>query len=88
MVGGEEMSTEFGKYFVSLGDEERFYDLVCYGIPQITAEFRKYDLSVVNHEFRNDCYSGENLPTAVGGGSVSLLIGIQNVKLEPVLKFR
>ena len=83
------MSTEYGKYLLTLGSEETgWHRLTCHGITQVTVDFPKYDLSHINQEIENlddpKIPSGP-LPPSFGGSQVRLLIGIQNVELDPIL---
>ena len=87
VVGGEEISTQYGKYKVTLGSRETgFHTLLCHGMPQVTTAFNKYPLHEINHELRTttefvDPY--DTLPPFAGGGPAHLLIGIKNVELDP-----
>jgi hypothetical protein len=90
VVGGEEVSTQFGKYKVILGSKDtgEFHTLVCHGISQVTTELGRYPLHEINHEVRtqtnviNPC---DPLPASVGGSTAHLLIGIKDIALDPVL---
>lgn len=87
VVGGEEVSAQYGKYRLTLGSKETgFHTLLCHGMPQVTTEFNKYPLHEINHELRattefvDPC---DPLPPFVGGGQAHLIIGIQDVDLDP-----
>ena len=89
LAGGGQMSTEYGKYLLTLGSEETgWHRMTCHGVPEVTVKFPRYDLSSINLEV---CQTEElgltdsALPPFVGGSSVDLLIGIQDVSLDPVL---
>jgi hypothetical protein len=87
IVGGEGISTQYGSYKLVLGSRETgYHSLVCHGMPQVTTEFNRYPLQVINEELRNTTNlidPCDPLPPAVGGGPVKLLIGIKNVDLDP-----
>ena len=87
IVGGEEISTQYGQYRVVLGNKETgYHTLVCHGMPQVTTTFNKYALHEINTEARaaKDVIGEfEPLPPVVGGGPAHLLIGIKDIDLDP-----
>ena len=90
VVGGGSVCSEYGSYKFGLGpdEENKFHELRCIGIEDVTTEFRKYDLTDIIKEYtgtfsKNEC--NIPLPKYVGGGKVNLLIGIKNTNLVPIL---
>ena len=88
VVGGEDVSTEYGTYKLTLGSNKsgKYHEIVCHGMPQVTTSFNKYPLNEINQEVRsNTSIIGEcePLPAAVGGSVAHLLIGIKDVDLDP-----
>ena len=69
-------------------EDNKFHELRCIGIEDITTEFRKYDLIDIIKEYKGTLNKDESnipLPKYVGGGKVNLLIGIKNTNLVPIL---
>ena len=90
VVGGGSVCSEYGSYKFGLGpdEENKFHELRCIGIENVTSEFRKYDLLDIIEEYKGSVSKEEGnlpLPKYAGGGRVSLLIGIKNTNLVPVL---
>jgi len=90
VVGGGSVCSEYGSYKFGLGpdEENKFHELRCIGIENVTSEFRKYDLIDIIKEYRSSVSKDEAnlpLPKYAGGGKVNLLIGIKNTNLVPVL---
>ena len=88
VVGGEEVSTQYGKYQVMLGGRSSgFHTIECLGMPQVTSKFNHYSLHEVNKELRATgiIHPDEPLPETVGGTPAHILLGIGNVDLDPVL---
>ena len=85
VAGGDKLLSQYGKYLITLGAHDLgWHRLTCHGMPEVTVKFPRYDLSDVNRECRNAFGKSLTLPTFTGGAPVSLLIGIQNVMLDPV----
>ena len=73
VVGGGSVCSEYGSYKFGLGpdEENKFHELRCIGIEDVTTEFRKYDLTDIIKEYtgtfsKNECNTP--LPKYVGGG--------------------
>ena len=93
VVGGGDVSTEYGLYRVGLGKtkEGKVYDLICQGITRITGDFPRFELDEINKEVRK-CnskvlHSKEPLPPEIGGTEVHLLLGLKDSELVPKLLF-
>ena len=91
IVGGGRLSTRYGSYKVHIGPtpEEKYQELLCQGIFQVTSTFNHYDLTNVNNEVRKSKQlpAKEPLPNYIGGSKVHLLIGIKNPNVIPKLLF-
>jgi len=91
IVGGGRLSTRYGSYKVHIGPtpEEKYQELLCQGIFQVTSTFNHYDLTNVNNEVRKSKQlpTKEPLPNYIGGSKVHLLIGIKNPNVIPKLLF-
>ena len=90
VVGGGTVCSEYGSFNFCLGpdQENRFHELRCIGMEDLTSDFRKYDLNDIKNEYNSSLEKNrprEPLPEYVGGGKVQLLIGIKNSHLMPVL---
>ena len=88
VIGGDEVSSQYGQYKVILGSKAsgKFHALECFGMPSVTAKFGRHSLESINKELRltsKHISPAENLPASVGGTQVHLLIGIQDVDLDP-----
>ena len=88
VVGGEDVSTEYGTYKLTLGSNKsgKYHEIICHGMPQVTTSFNKYPLNEINQEVRSNTSiidECEPLPAAVGGSVAHLLIGIKDVDLDP-----
>ena len=88
VVGGEQVSTEYGKYSLVLGSKEsgKYHELECHGMKQVTTKFSKYSLNEINKELRREnlgIKGTEPLPSSIGGSVAHLLIGIKDVELDP-----
>ena len=87
-IGGKGMSTNYGQYALPLGSKNNPHILVCHGINQISVKFNEIELQTINAELRQSAIlSNPNmpLPSKLGGSSVSLLVGLTDVSLDPVL---
>ena len=85
VAGGSNLSSEYGKYLLTLGSPEfGWHRLTCHGMPEVTVRFPKYDLHAINQEYQQIYGNNCPLPAFTGGDAVSLLIGLQNVLLDPV----
>ena len=85
VAGGSNLSSEYGKYLLTLGSHELgFHRLTCHGMPEVTVRFPRYDLHTINQEFQHVYGNTLPLPAFTGGDAVSLLIGLQNVLLDPI----
>ena len=86
VAGAGSMPTEYGKYFLTLGySSTGWYRIECHGVPNVTVPLPKFDLREVNKEFRTVWNDPTPLPPSVGGSPVGLLIGLQNITMDPVL---
>ena len=90
VVGGGTVCSEYGSFNFCLGpdQENRFHELRCIGMEDLTSDFRKYDLKDIKNEYNLSLEKAsprEPLPEYVGGSKVQLLIGIKNSHLMPVL---
>ena len=90
VVGGGSVCSEYGSYKFCLGpdEQEKFHELRCIGMEDLTTDFRKYDLTEIVNEYKGSLKTNDEnyaLPTYVGGSKVKLLIGIKNTNLVPVL---
>ena len=89
VAGGHTLTTKYGSYRVEIeplitgGD--RFLD--CQGVNSIAGSLKKQSLHKVNKELRETGYLDPNvpLPKHAAGGDVGILVGIQDVQLDPVL---
>ena len=73
VVGGGSVCSEYGSYKFGLGPDEdnKFHELRCIGIEDITTEFRKYDLIDIIKEYKGTLNKDESnipLPKYVRGG--------------------
>ena len=89
VIGGEQVSTQYGVYELKLGSKEtnNCFSLTCHGLNEVTEHFEEYNLFAINQEVRSSSTEidpSEPLPTKVGGGPVKLLIGISDVALDPI----
>ena len=88
VAGGGQVSAQFGSYKTQLrlSNSGRKRELICQGIQEITGRVKKYPLQEVHQEFR-DAELGLDTPLLeyTGGGQVSLLVGLQDISLDPVL---
>ena len=86
---GDFVSTGFGSNKITLGPSRfgEFYDLKCQGIQEITESLAKHPLQEINQELRDTEMVGEDtsLLLFTGGGKVRILVGLQDVSLDPVL---
>ena len=89
VAGGDFISTGFGSYKTTLGPSRtgNFHNLKCQGIKEITGELMKHLLQEINQALRDMKMVDVNapLPKFTGGGSVGILIGLQDVSLDPIL---
>ena len=80
-----------GAYKLTLGltQEGCSHEIIAQGAPQITARIPKYDLKEINQEVRASGLLPEEtrLPPSVGGTQVRLLLGIEDVRLQPKFLF-
>ena len=83
------MSTKYGVYRAVLGPsitgEDRYLD--CQGVSSIAGTLRKQSLKEVNKELRRSGLIDQHipLPKHTAGGNVGVLVGIQDIQLDPVL---
>ena len=89
VAGGDFISTGFRSYKTTLGPSRtwNFHNLKCQGIKEITGELMKHPLQEINQELREMEMVDMNapFPKFTGGGSVGILIGLQDVSLDPIL---
>lgn len=90
VVGGEQVSTRYGKYSLVLGSKEsgQYHEIECHGMEQVTTKFNKYSLDEINQELRREDHTiekSEPLPVSIGGSVAHLLIGIKDIELDPKL---
>ena len=89
VAGGQTLTTKYGTYRAELGPlitgGDRFFD--CQGVNSIAGSLRKQSLKQVNKELRETGYFDPTvpLPKHAAGGVVGILVGIQDVQLDPVL---
>ena len=79
---------QFGSYkaLLPLPNSGSKRELQCQGIQSITGPIKRYPLQEVQQELRNAKGGFDApLPEYTGGGEVSLLIGLQDISLDPVL---
>ena len=85
VAGGDKISSEYGRDLLTLGSQESgWHNLMCHGMPEVTVRFPRYNLQAINQEYRQFCGDTCPLPAFTGGQPVSLLIGLQNVLLDPI----
>ena len=83
------MTTKYGSYRVKIGPlitgGDRF--LNCQGVNSIAGSLKKQSLHQVNEELRGTGYLDPTAPLLkhAAGGDVRILVGIQDVQLDPVL---
>ena len=86
-IGGAETGSQYGRYKVILGSAKTgtFHELECCGMDEVTGKFSTYPLSQINKQALDEeiVDRKERLPPSVGGGVVSLLIGIRDITLDP-----
>ena len=89
VAGGQTLTTRYGTYRAELGPlitgGDKFLD--CQGVNSIAGSLRKQSLKEVNKELRETGYFDPTipLPKHAAGGDVGILVGIQDVQLDPVL---
>ena len=89
VAGGHQLTTKFGSYRAKLrpyiGGGGKFVE--CQGVNSIAGNLMKQDLNEVNEELRATSLLEPSvpLPRYAGGGDVGILLGIQDVQLDPVL---
>ena len=89
VAGGHQLTTKFGSYRAKIGPYigggDKFVE--CQGVNSIAGNLKKQDLDEVNEELRatNLLEPSVPLPRYAGGGDVGILLGIQDVQLDPVL---
>ena len=89
VAGGHQLTTKYGSFRVEIGPlitgGDRFLD--CQGVNSIAGSLKKQTLHKVNDELRamNLIEPTVPLPKHSGGGDVGILVGIQDVQLDPVL---
>ena len=89
VAGGQTLTTKYGEHRAEIGPsitgENRYLD--CQGVNSIAGSLRKPSLKEVNRELRGTgfLYQSTPLPRHAAGGNVGVLVGIQDVQLDPVL---
>ena len=89
VAGRHKLITKFGSFRVEMGPlitgGDRFLD--CQGVNSIAGSLKKQSLYHVNEELRETGLFDPTvpLPKHTGGGDVGILVGIQDVQLDPVL---
>ena len=89
VAGGHQLTTKYGSYRVEIGPYitggDKFID--CQGVNSIVGNLKKQNLQEVNDELRASNFFEPTipLPKYAGGGDVGILVGIQDVQLDPVL---
>ena len=89
VAGGQTLSTKYGVYRAEIGPsitgENRYID--CQGVNSIADSLRKQSLKEVNKELKGTGLIDRKtaLPKHAAGGTVGVLVGIQDVQLDPVL---
>ena len=89
VAGGHQLTTKYGSFRVEIGPSitggDKFLD--CQGANSIAGSLKKQTLHKVNDELRalNIFEPTVPLPKHSGGGDVGILVGIQDVQLDPVL---
>ena len=80
------MSTEFGTYRFNLGpdDNHSYHEIYVQGIPEITTPLPKHTTSVIHEEVKEALGDMGTLPEYIGGGEISLLLGLKHPDLHPV----
>ena len=94
-LGNKVVWSPYGTYEFKLGptrESKSDVHLYVQGMPEITGSINEVDLSEVKQEVMQDeviarRLSQEVLPSKVGGGPVSLLIGVNQINIMPVLRF-
>ena len=89
VAGGHTLTTKYGVYRAEIGPSiigENMY-IDCQGVNAIAGSLRKQSLKEVNRELRGTGFLDQNtpLPRHTAGGIVGVLVGIQDVQLDPVL---
>ena len=89
VAGGHQLTTKFGSFRVKIGPSINGGKKVteCQGVNLIAGNLDKQDLDEVNEELRTMDLLDPSvpLPKYAGGGEVGVLLGIQDVQLDPVL---
>ena len=86
VVGGKVMSTEFGTYRFDLGpdSDSAYHQIHAQGIPEITVPLPKHEIRSIAAEVEASVGDQGRLPEYIGGGSISLLLGVKHPDLHPV----
>ena len=90
IIGGNKIDKTQGTYRVTLGPTEsgHFYELYATGIGRITSDFPCYPVSDIKAELKlNYPEFDADLPEIVGGGPISLLVGLKDPTTHPQLLF-
>ena len=94
-VGNKAVWSQYGMYEFLLGptrDTGSNVHLYAQGMPEITGYINRIDLTQPISEVKDDlsmaeCLTDEVLPCYIGGQAVSLLIGLKQTRLMPVMRF-
>ena len=89
-VGGAEVPSTLGTYRISLGPTKdgKFFEAYCTAMDTVTVDFPEFPVSDVQEEtFSTHPELVCNFPQKIGGGPVSLLLGMKDPSIQPVLKF-
>ena len=89
VAGGDYVSTDFGTYKAVLGPSRsgEYYSLQCKGMKSIMGDLTEHPLEEINRELRDSELVDLDTPVPeyTDGGRVGLLVGLQDVRLDPVL---
>ena len=89
VAGGKTITLKPGVYEARLGPSITVDDKIidCHRVKSITGNLQKQDLQEVNAELDSSGLIDQQLPLPkhAAGGDVSVLIGLQDVRLDPVL---
>ena len=90
VIGGGKFTAEAGsfRFNLGLGQEGIYHEIRAVGMDNVTSEFAEYALNEIGKDFISSSTEQEKdyiLPKTVGGSKVYLLLGVRNMRIQPVL---
>ena len=89
VVGGAELPT-YGTYRIALGPtaKNEFFELLATSLDRVTVDLPEFSVEQIKRELFNfNPKFKEKLPSKIGGGPVSLLVGMRDPKIQPTLLY-